>query len=68
MNNRVQGAGHAVLEGDTEAFPGDLFLPEQPQASQFPFHDPGQSRPSSLQGLLSTPHHPGSSGWDLAQS
>lgn len=24
MNSRVQGAGHTVLEGDNEAFPGDV--------------------------------------------
>lgn len=39
-----------VLEGDL----GDLFLPEQPRASQFPFHDLGQPRQSLLQGLLCT--------------
>lgn len=46
----------------------EMFLPERPWASQFPVHDLGQPRQSSLQGLLYTPNFRGSLGWDLAQS
>lgn len=55
-----------VLVGDLGPFQ-EMFLPEQPWAFQFPFHDLGQPRQSSLRGLLYAPNFRGSSGWDLAQ-
>lgn len=51
---RVRRAGHIVLEGDTGASPGDLFLLEQPRTHSSHART-GRPKQSSLQGLLCTP-------------